>query len=118
MKLQVQGQSVRVRLTEDELESLFVTGRCCDVTDFGPLGRWQRLVILVPSTMGGIAVDGETCSLQIPRVAFEAFAGQRPRRDGFSLPAAESAGLNITIEVDVRDSRKRLSRSPSGSSQI
>ena len=111
MKLQVQAQSVRVRLSEDELGALLTEGRCGDLTSLGTLVRWQREVILVPFVVGGLAIEGGTWSLHVPRAAFEAFAGQRPRRDGFLLPGNYCAGLNITIEVDVRDSRKRMPRS-------
>ncbi len=113
MKLQVQGQSVRVRLSEDDLAALLEGGRCSDVTSLGTLGCWQRDLILVPALVGGLSAEGGTWSLRVPRAAFEAFAGERPRRDGFVLPGGDGAGLDITIEVDVRDSRKRLPRSAS-----
>lgn len=111
MKLQVQGQSVRIRLSEDELAALLSEGQYSDVTSLGSLGGWQRSVMLVPSLAGGLAIEGRTWSLHVPRAAFEAFAGQRPRRDGFVLPGGDCAGLEITIEVDVRDSRRRMPRS-------
>ena len=117
MKLQVQGQAVRVRLSEDELAELLDQGRCSDVTSLGMLGRWQRDLMLVPCLVGGLGTEGATWSLRVPRAAFEAFASERPRRDGFVLPAGGCAGLDLTIEVDVRDSRKLLPRSASSRSQ-
>ncbi len=113
MKLQVQGQAVRIRLSEDELGSLLMHGRCSDVTSLGELGCWQRELVLVPSLAGGLVAEGDAWCLQVPRAAFEAFASERPRRDGFLMPAGTCAGLDITVEVDVRDSRKRLPRSAS-----
>lgn len=118
MKLQVQGQAVRIRLSEDELATLLTHGRCSDVTSLGTLGCWQRELVLVPSLAGGLVAEGDAWSLHMPRAAFEAFASERPRRDGFLMPAGTCAGLDITVEVDVRDSRKRMPRSasiPSGS---
>lgn len=117
MKLQVQGQIARIRLSEDELGTLLMHGRCSDETRFGALGRWQRELVLVPSATGGLAVAGGAWTLQVPRAAFEAFAGERPRRDGFLMPASDCAGLDISIEVDVRDSRKRLPRPASAPAQ-
>lgn len=111
MKMQVQGQSVRLRLSEDELGSLLVHGEFSDVTALGSMAPWVRRLLLVEGDSPGFQREGDVWCFLIPRPGFEIFAAERPRRDGHGLviPGGDGdAPLELSVEVDVRDSRKRL----------
>ena len=110
MKLQVQGQAIRLRLSEDALAALLAQGECSDVTDLGDAGRWVRRLLLVEGVGPAFEREGEAWCFRIPRADFEAFAAERPRRDGHEMlirAADGSPPLALSVEVDVRDSRKR-----------
>lgn len=105
MKLQIDGVQIRLRLSEDQLETLLREGfvqaalTCPD----GQLA--QRWLILDPD-LPAPACDGNLMhfTTRLPRAQFVAFAAERPRRDGVSFMAGE---LRVDVEVDVRDSYRR-----------
>lgn len=112
MKLQIDNTRLRLRLSEDQLAALASDGRlaadlCC------PSGERASRVIVLEDGLAAATCDGDLMDLRVrlPRQAFLAFAAERPRRDGFSFTFA---GLEIGIEVDVRDSRRRQAALPSG----
>lgn len=107
MKLQVKGQSIRLRLTEADLAELLATGQCSDSTSLGAGHCWSRTLRLVEADTG-FTREGESWRFAIPRHAFEAFASERPRRDGYlaTLDGGTSHAIELSVEVDVRDSRK------------
>ena len=110
MKLQVQGQAIRLRLSEDALAVLLARGEFSDVTDMGGAGRWVRRLLLVQEAGPAFEREGEEWCFRIPRAGFEAFVAERPRRDGHEMLIPAAAGrppLALSVEVDVRDSRKR-----------
>jgi hypothetical protein len=112
MKVQVQGQSIRIRLGEAELDLLLAGETLSDAT-LTPMGDWQRLLALGPAV--ALERPSPGCwALVLPEQAFRAFAGERPRRDGFELvlPAAGGTSLQLSVEVDVRESRRRQAGAP------
>lgn len=107
MKLQLEGQSARIRLGEAELDQLLAGEALADRVKT-PLGAWQWSLVL-----GGHAgltrpAPGEW-QLALPDAAFRAFSAERPRRDGFTLDVSvpDAAPLQVSVEVDVRESRRR-----------
>ncbi len=107
MKLQLEGQSARLRLGEAELDHL-LAGEVLTERTATPLGSWDWHLAL-----GG--EGGLTCPvpgrwlLTLPDQAFRAFSAERPRRDGFvlDLSAPDTVPLQVSVEVDVRESRRR-----------
>lgn len=113
MKLQLDGTRIRLRLAEAELASLLASGRldqawtCPD----GSAARC-RLTLDAGTPVGQCAGDLMAMEVHLPREAFQAFAGERPRRDGFEFPHGP---VTVAVEVDVRDShRVRKSNMPPG----
>jgi hypothetical protein len=115
MKLQVAGRSIRIRLDEAGLAGLLATGACTDATPLGPNATWRRTLRLVDAPEAGFTRTGDDWEFTVPRAAFAAFARERPRRDGFL--ARLDAGVELAIEVDVRDSRKRLAATGSAAGE-
>lgn len=107
MKLQVKGQSIRLRLTEADLAELLATGQCSDSTSFGAGHCWNRSLHLAEAS-AGFTREGDSWRFAVPRHAFEAFASERPRRDGYlaTLDGDTNHAIELSVEVDVRDSRK------------
>ncbi len=110
MKLQVQGQTVRLRLSEQDLQTLLSRGECADRSALGPLGDWSRVLQLADIEHAECEQRGGEWSLRIPRAAFAAFAAERPRRDGLQFelwPEDPARALRVSVEIDVRDSTRQ-----------
>jgi hypothetical protein len=105
MKLHVQQQSLRVRVTEAELQDL-LSGRSLrlDVT-FGGTTLFGLLVVGGPETS---FEPGSTWRLRLSEPALRVYAESLPRRDALVVELANPGGepLRLEFEVDVRDSVK------------
>lgn len=110
MKLQLEGQSARIRLGEAELDRLLAgEPQAEDVKT--PLGVWGWRAVLGNGASLTCEAPGRWL-LTIPGSEFRAFAAERPRRDGFVMDLAvpDAGPLQVSIEVDVRESRRRQVR--------
>lgn len=109
MKIQLDGQSLRLRIGEDELAHLLGGGNVDTETTLSPqtLLRWrlQLYDIATPSLL----VDADVLCVRLSRDAFKAFASARPRRDGLHFDWTDTGAepLQVTVEIDVRDSHRR-----------
>jgi hypothetical protein len=105
MKLQVQQQSLRVRVTEAELQDL-LSGSPLRL-DLGFDGS-TLLAVEVGTGPDTSIVAGACWRLSLSEVALRAYAGTLPRRDALVAALTGSGGepLRLEFEVDVRDSVK------------
>jgi hypothetical protein len=91
MKIQLDGQSLRLRIGEDELARLLGGEAVDTATALSPqvVLRWRLLLC-----------DSED---------FAAFANARPRRDGLHFHWTDTGAdpLQVSVEIDVRDSHRR-----------
>lgn len=112
MKCRIAAQSLRLRIDEDELERLLRDGTVEDTTSFAPGVQWRRRLLLDTIDAPTLQHDAAALTVTLPRADFEAFAAERPRRDGidFAWPVPGEAPLRITVEIDVRDSHRRARR--------
>ena len=105
MKLQVQEQSLRVRVTEAELQEL-LSG--------SPLRldlRFDGLNLFALEAATGHETSlrsGAVWRLRLSEAALRVYAGTLPRRDALVAGLTGSGGepLRLEFEVDVRDSVK------------
>lgn len=106
MKLQLQGQTVRVRLGEREATELLAGGEVKDATATA-LGSWSRELALGDGAALSRTAAG-AWRLVLPALEFRAFAAARPRRDGMDVkvPGPEGSELSVVIEIDVREGRR------------
>lgn len=115
MRVQLEGQSLRLRINEDELTQLLGGGAVDNRTDL-PDGHVEiQQVSLAPR----IAWQREhtVWHISLPEVDVRALSQRLPSRDGlqFSLSTPGGETLLIMFDVDVRDSaRKRLHKSSEG----
>ncbi|MGY0611358.1 MULTISPECIES: hypothetical protein [unclassified Luteimonas] len=108
MKVQLQGQSLRLRIDEEELARLLAGKELVNETQAAPGAiACQRLRLLV----GGAArfdADGGAWTFSLPDAEVRGYVARLPCRDAleFELPGG-GAALKLAFEVDVRDSVRR-----------
>ncbi len=103
MKLQIQTQSLRLRVDEAELAQL-LAGQALGV-DVRSAGQavFQLRLALAESLSLQIGADW---TLHLPEAELRAYVATLPRRDAlaFDLASGEEEPLRLDFEVDVRDS--------------
>lgn len=106
MKLQIEGQSLRVRIGEEELASLLlgqpVVSRTRLTHDMS-LSCTLRAVAGAAARLGGHA---DAWTIDLPETSVRAHAATLPSREGlsFELESGEGEPLALLFDVDVRDS--------------
>lgn len=112
MKVQWQGQTLRLRIDEDELAQLLdghAVGNRSHLPDGGTL---EQMLQLGPTTAW--QRDGDRVQVTLPQEAVRAHREHLPCREGltFSLPVTDAAALRLRFDVDVRDSARRRHGAP------
>jgi hypothetical protein len=108
MKLQLQGQHLRVRIDEDELARLLAGQALQERTVFAQAFALDYSLRAIDAEQ--FHVDGSPAHwrLGLPLAALHAHAAQLPTRDGLHFTLGEGAQtLQLTFDVDVRDSVRR-----------
>ena len=111
MKLQIEGQQWRVRIDEDELETLLDGGTVHTASHAAGRFSLQASVTLTAATSPTLQGDAAQWTLTLPEVPVYELSQRLPSRDGlyFVLPAEnEAQSLQLRFDVDVRDSARRL----------
>jgi hypothetical protein len=97
MKLRIQENSLRLRLTQKEVAHLRDRGRVESLIEFSP---GQQLVYLLESSLHakalGAAFNGQAIRVTVPAQVMAEWAGS----DQVSLEAPSSEGLHLLIEKD------------------
>ena len=102
MRIQLQEQSLRLRVDEDEFKAL-LEGTVIDAIT--AVGRVFRLAFrLAPGDVAAIDGTASACTITLPRQDIAALASRLPSRDGLSF---DIDGLAVLFDVDVRDSVRR-----------
>lgn len=106
MKLQVNGQQWRLRVSEDELQRLR-DGDSLTSTSLLPGDAVFRFALeLAPLAQASVQRDADGWKFAIPAALVDAYVQRLPCRDGldFVLPVNADLTLELAFEVDVRDS--------------
>jgi len=105
MKVQIQSQSVRLRIDENELAELLAGQWVASRTNLGTLGGFACALQLHAGDQAQL--DGSVAALRfaLPREDVLALQRRLPCRDGLSyeLPL-QPQPLHLQFDVDVRDS--------------
>lgn len=105
MKVQLQEQTMRLRLDEAELARLLAGETVENLTRFGGSGGWGTAVSLHGGESAVLLDSGTDCRLVLPRSSVEDLAGRLPCRDGLAFALYLDDGtLQLQFDVDVRDS--------------
>lgn len=105
MKVQLQEQTMRLRLDEAELAQLLAGETVENLTRFGGSGGWGTAVSLHGGETPVLLDSGTDCRLVLPRASVEDLAASLPCRDGlaFALYLDDGTTLQLQLDVDVRD---------------
>lgn len=108
MKVQLQGQSLRLRIGEDELASLLAGERVDNVTGAGAGAVLRQGLALVQGDAPTFAADGDGWRFGLPEAAVRDYVARLPCRDALEFTfEGGDAPLALSFEVDVRDSVRR-----------
>lgn len=116
MKLQLQGQSIRLRVDEAELALLLAGETVVNRTTLGVSAEFSQCLVLSACSGAGegtgtapsFVVRDEGWDVTLPRDAIEVYARQLPCRHAlaFELDLGGAKPVQLDFEVDVRDSLK------------
>lgn len=106
MKVQMQDQSLRIRISEAELARLQSGETIGNVTRLPGHAGHHQAVQLVDGDEPSLVSTGERWIYQLPRHQLDSYVGRLPCRDALTarLPVGEGMDLSVDFEVDVRDS--------------
>lgn len=118
MKLQVQGQGVRLRVDEAEFARLLAGETVVNRTALGAAVEFAQSLVLGAGDRPSLAVVDSSWHVALPRNDVQDYAGQLPCRHAlaFELDLGAAEMIGIDFEVDVRDSMK--TRGPRRHNQV
>ncbi len=104
MRVQLQGQALRLRIDEEELASLLAGGAVENATRW-PDGRVERQRLVLAAQNGWRRSDSDWC-VELAEAAARELAMRLPSREGLSFALTTPGGevLEVLFDVDVRDS--------------
>jgi len=104
MRVQLQGQMLRLRIDEAELAILLAGGTVENATCW-PDGRDEQQRLALAAQYGWRRGDGGW-RIELADAAVRELAARLPSRDGlsFELAVSEGRALEVLFDVDVRDS--------------
>lgn len=109
MRVQLENDTVRVRIDEDELAELLGNVALLGSTAFGKAFVMRYSVD---------ATDGDACTLEgnahewrlkVPMSELSALQSRLPSKDGlvFDIPGHDTVATTVRFDVDVKDSLRR-----------
>jgi len=106
MKLQIEGQNLRVRIGEDELATLLTGQPVVLRTRFSHTLSLLCTLRVVAGAAARFSGHPEAWSIDLPEASVREHAATLPTRDGltFSLESGDGEPLTLLFDVDVRDS--------------
>ena len=110
MKLQVDGQKLRVSIDEAELARLFDGHALQNVTCFADAFSMRVTIELEEGDVVSLTGEAAAWRIAIPATALQQHATKLPSRDGLHFRLSgqtQAAALELLFDVDVRDSVRR-----------
>lgn len=115
MKLQIEGQQLRVRINEDELSQLLAGDALEAATRFARAFAIRFTLRLSAQDEAGFSGVADAWQITLPDVAVREHAARLPTREGlrFVLTGERAQdALVLLFDVDVRDSVRRRRAEP------
>ncbi|BDU21923.1 hypothetical protein [Dyella sp. GSA-30] len=110
MKLQIEGQHLRVRIGEEELAQLLAGQAIEAMTQFAEVFAVRYSLELTPADTANLSGSPAAWRIAIPEERVREHVARLPTREGlqFALPGErEEDNLQLLFDVDVRDSVRR-----------
>lgn len=110
MKLQIEGQKLRVRIDEDELASLLDGHPLRSKTRFADAFSMQVELSLGGGDGASLSGQADAWRIALPAAAVREHAARLPTREGLRYVVQErvdGVALELLFDVDVRDSVRR-----------
>jgi len=110
MKIQIEGQHLRIRIDEDELAQLLDGETLLARTHFADAFAIDVALQLTDAVDAGLGGDATAWVVALPEAAIREHSSRLPTREGLSfLLGGKAAGSALTLlfDVDVRDSVRR-----------
>lgn len=108
MRVQLENDTIRVRIDEDELAELLGDVALLGSTAFG---RAFTMRYAIDATEGDWSLNGTAHEwrLEVPRAALLDLKARLPSKDGlaFGMPGHNTAATRVVFDVDVKDSLRR-----------
>ena len=113
MRVQLEGQTLRLRIDEAELAQL-LAGAAVENRTRLPDGRAEIQQLHLATHLGWQRNDA-TWHIELPKIDVTALSARLPSREGlhFELPMPDGETLQVLFDVDVRDSARRRLHKPS-----
>ena len=113
MRVQLEGQTLRLRIDEAELAQL-LAGNSAENRTCLPDGRIEVQQLRLATRLDWQRDDATWC-IDLPQADVHALSERLPSREGlhFELPAPGGTTLQIVFDVDVRDSTRQRMHKPS-----
>ena len=109
MKLQLDGQHMRVRIDEDELARLLNGDAVAAHSQFANIFALHATLRLGQVSSPQLAGKADDWLLILPAGDVRDLASRLPTREGmrYHMPPGDAAAMEILFDVDVRDSTRR-----------
>lgn len=106
MKLQLQGQRMRLRLDEAELARLLAGETIVNATELGMGTRFRQALRLHAATQPTLKATPGEWRVGVPDALVREYVQRLPCREAleFALSCDDGAVVSLHLEVDVRDS--------------
>ncbi|MEO8161482.1 MAG: hypothetical protein ABI588_08685, partial [Arenimonas sp.] len=108
MKVQMQGQCVRLRVDEEELQALLEGREVENATCFGAGAPFRLGLSLTMIPAAAIRASTSGWQVLLPEPAVRALVCKLPCKEGLALsvPIDQNIDLSLHFDVDVRDSAR------------
>lgn len=106
MKVQLQQQSLRLRISEHELAQLLKGGEVSNLTRITPIAAYSFNLCLTKEAQPVLVGSPGCWWFHLPQDQLQAYIATLPNRHGLEFPISvdQEETLLVEIEVDVRDS--------------
>ena len=106
MKIQLQGQGMRLRISEAELARLQAGETVENLTRLPGGAACRHALRKVAGAQAALQAEAGGWTFLLPADPLQAYVARLPCRDGlrFRLAVADDDAIEIDFEVDVRDS--------------
>jgi len=109
MRVQLENDTIRVRIDEDELSELLQDVALLGSTAFGTVFTMRYAVDATEAVVCGLSGNAHEWRMEVPRLALEDLQSRLPSKDGlvFDIPGYDTVATTVRFDVDVKDSLRR-----------